>query len=256
MINYSAYAKELRRELHQIPEIGFDLTQTIGVVKRELDKWGIAYTEQYGKSSVVATINPGKPFIIGLRGDMDALPIQEESNNPLPSRIPGQMHACGHDAHTANLIAVGRQLNDMKDSLRCTVKLLFTPAEEYMTPGAGLMVEDGVMDDIDMALACHVNPGIDVGKVCLLTGGINANSMGVKVEFFGKAAHASEQSKGVDAIRMAVEAYTGIEMMYAREISAKESCILNVGTFHGGNTNNVVCDHVELFLSARAQKDS
>ena len=147
MFDYVSYAKELRHELHQCPEIGFDLKETLVIVRRELDAMGISYTEKYGKSSIVATINEGKMPRIGLRADMDALPIEEKSENPFPSKNPGQMHACGHDAHTANLLAVARKLNDMKDSLRCSVKLLFTPAEEYSTPGAELMVKDGVLGE-------------------------------------------------------------------------------------------------------------
>ncbi len=255
MFDYAEYARNLRHELHQCPEIGFDLTQTLAIVRRELDAMGIPYTEKYGKSSIVATINEGKGFRIGLRADMDALPIQEASDNPYPSKIPGQMHACGHDAHTANLLATARRLNDMKDSLRCTVKLLFTPAEEYSTPGIELMVKDGVENEIDVAVALHVNTSTPVGKIQLIEGGLNSNSMGIEVEFFGTASHASAQQKGVDAIRMAVEAYIGIEMMVAKEVAPLKPCLVNVGTFHGGNTNNIICDHVKMFLSARTHED-
>ena len=256
MFDYTAYASALRHELHRCPEIGFDLPKTIAIVKRELDAMGICYTEKYGKSSIVATIGEGKPFTIGLRADMDALPIQEASANPFPSEHAGIMHACGHDVHVAQLLAVTRQLNDMKDSIRCRLKILFTPAEEYITPGCKLMVENGVMDDIDCAIACHVHPGVDVGKVILLENGYNANSMGIVCEFFGKTAHAHTQQKGIDAIRMAVEAYMGIEMMAAREIPSKEPFVLNVGAFNGGNTNNIVCDYAKFFLSARSWDDA
>lgn len=255
MFDYVQYAKDLRHELHQYPEIGFDLPRTLAVVRRELDAMGISYTEKFGKSSIVATINEGKPFTIGLRGDMDALPVQEKSHNPYASKIDGQMHACGHDVHTANLLAVARKLNDMRDQIRCRMKILFTPAEEYITPGCKLMAEDGVMDDIDCVIACHVNPSIDVGKIGMLAGGINANSMGIMVEFFGKSAHANAQQKAVDAIRMAVEAYMGMELIVAREVNAKEPCVLNVGSFNAGHTNNVVCDYAKLFISTRTWDD-
>ena len=138
MEKYIAYAKQMRHELHQIPEIGFDLPKTLAVVRRELDAMGISYTEEFGQSSIVATINEGKPFTIGLRADMDALPIQEVSNNPFPSQHPGQMHACGHDIHTSNLLAVAKKLNDIKDQINCRIKLLFIPAEEYITPGCSI----------------------------------------------------------------------------------------------------------------------
>ena len=255
MFDYVSYAQTLRHELHQCPEIGFDLTQTLAIVRRELDAMGIEYTEKYGKSSIVGTINPGKAFTIGLRADMDALPMQEQSKNPYPSKNEGVMHACGHDVHTAQLLAVARQLKDMESELRCTVKLLFTPAEEYRTSGAQLMTEDGVTDEFDCAVACHVNPTLPVGHIGVGDGGINANSMGIVVEFFGKSVHAHSQQKGVDAIRMAVQAYTALEMMVAREIASKEPVAYNVGSFNGGITNNIVCDYVKLFISTRAWDD-
>lgn len=255
MFDYVQYAKELRHELHQVPEIGFDLPKTLAIVRRELDAMGISYTEKYGKSSIVATINAGKPFTIGLRADMDALPVQEAGSNPYPSQHEGKMHACGHDVHTANLLAVARKLHDMRDQLRCTVKLLFTPAEEYITPGCKLMAEDGVMDDIDVAIACHVDSSKSVGQVGMRAGGGNANSMGIIVEFFGKAAHANAQHKGVDAIRMAVEAYIAMEMIVAKEVNSKEPCVLNVGAFNAGVTNNVICDYAKLFISTRTWDD-
>ena len=251
MFDYVEYAKQLRHELHQIPEIGFDLPKTLAVVRRELDAMGVSYVETYGKSSIVAVINDEKPFTIGLRADMDALPVEEQSNNPYPSCHEGKMHACGHDAHTAQMLAVTRKLNDMKDQIRCRLKIMFTPAEEYITPGCKLMVEDGVMDDVDCAVACHVNPTLEVGKIGVFAGGINANSMGIVVEFFGKSAHAHSPQNGVDAIRMGVEAYTAMQMLVAREVTPQEPCVLNVGTFHGGQTNNVICDYVKMFLSLR-----
>ena len=255
-MNYCDYARQLRHELHQVPEIGFDLPETIAIVKRELEAAGIAYTEnQFGRSSIVATINPGKAFTIGLRADMDALPMQEASSNPFPSRHPGKMHACGHDIHTASLLAAGKQLKDIESQLACTVKLLFTPAEEYITPGCKELADNGIMDNIDCAVAFHVHPGMPADTVVMFEEGYNANSMGIICEFFGKSAHANSQQKGVDAIRMAVESYLGIEMMAAREIPSKDCFVLNVGTFNGGNTNNIVCDYCKFFLSARTWDD-
>ncbi|MBQ4582740.1 MAG: amidohydrolase [Oscillospiraceae bacterium] len=255
MFDYAAYAVPLRRELHQYPEIGFDLPRTLALVRRELEAMGIPYTEEFGRSGIVATINEGKPFTIGIRADMDALPITEATGLPFSSLIEGQMHACGHDVHTAQLLAVGRKLNDMRDQLRCCVKLIFTPAEEYLTAGARLMVEDGLMENIDCAVACHVDSTLPVGAIAIREGGINANSMGIEIEFFGQTAHAHSQQKGVDAIRMGVQAWTAMELMLAREIDSRAAAVLNVGSFHGGNTNNIVCDYVKMFLTTRTHSD-
>ena len=148
----------LRRELHQHPEIGFDLPKTLALVRRELDALGIEYTDKFGKSSLVATINPEKTnFTIGIRADIDALPIQEENDIPFKSRIDGQMHACGHDSHAAMALDACRRLSEMKDQLSCRVKFLFQAAEEYPPSGAKLMAADGVMNDIDAIIALHVD---------------------------------------------------------------------------------------------------
>ena len=255
MFNYADYARDLRHELHQIPEIGYDLPKTTAVVKRELDAMGIEYTEKYGQGSVVAYLGQKEGFTIALRADMDALPLQEESNNPFPSTHPGAMHACGHDVHTSQMLAVTKKLKDMESQLRCRVKIIFQPAEEYITPGGKMMVENGVTEDIDCAIACHVNGTRDVGKVYFHSGPSNSNSMGILCEFFGTTAHAHSQQKGVDAIRMAVQAWHSLEIMAAREIPSKESFVFNVGQIQGGNTNNIVCDYCKLFISARAWTD-
>ena len=250
------YVVKLRREIHARPEIGFDLTNTLAIVRRELDAMGIPYTEKFGKSSIVGTINPDcEGFTIGLRADMDALPIQEENDVPYASKNPGQMHACGHDAHTAILLATAKELKMREKELTCRVKLLFTPAEEYIQPGCQLMAEDGVMDDIDCAVALHVNPDTPVGAIRTIAGPGNANSTGVMVEFFGKNSHAADQQNGHDAIAMAVQAYMAMETMIAKEFKAKEPRIFNVGAFNGGHTNNVICDYCKMFCTVRTFSD-
>lgn len=256
MSDYVAYVRDLRRQLHMCPEIGFDLPETLAIVKGELEKWGIPYTEKYGKSSVVATINEEKAgFTIGIRADMDALPIQEKHTYEYASRHPGIMHACGHDAHTAILIATGRRLQEMKDQINCRVKLLFTPAEEYMEPGCKGMAEDGVMDDIDIIISLHVDKDFPVGTIGINEGGQGGNSMGFTVDFYGTASHAAQQHRGKDAIAMAMEAYMAMEMMAMKEVNPVEPRLLNIGSIHGGNTNNILCDHCSMFGSSRTHSD-
>ena len=255
MTDYVSYARDLRRQLHMYPEIGFDLPKTLALVKGELAKWGIPYTEKFGKSSVVATINEGKPFTIGIRADMDALPIQEPPRYDFASKHEGIMHACGHDAHTAILIATGRRLQDMKDQLSCCVKLLFTPAEEYIEPGCKPMAEDGVMDDIDCIISLHVDKDFPVGTVGIDAGGQGGNSMGFTAEFYGKASHAAQQQLGKDAIAMAVEAYMAMELMAMKEIDPVQPRLLNIGSIHGGNTNNILCNYCKMFGSSRTHSD-
>ncbi len=247
----SAYAIEMRHRLHMYPEIGFDLDRTLALVRGELDQMGIPYTENYGKSSLVASINEGKSFTIGIRADMDALPIEEKTKVSYKSKLRGQMHACGHDAHTAILLDTAKRLNEIKNEINCCVKFIFQSAEEYPPSGAKLMAEDGVMDDIDCAIALHCEPSVYVGRVNMCAGAQNAVSNGFLLDFYGKSAHVVQQQTGVDAIMMAVKAYTAIEMAVAKEVPVKEPCVFNVGSIHGGESNNSICDHVTMYCTLR-----
>ena len=250
------YIIALRREIHEYPEIGFDLPKTIAVVKRELDKLGIEYTEEYGKSSVVATINPDKKdFTIGIRADMDALLIQEKTDLPFKSKIDGQMHACGHDAHTAMLLGTAKALKAMEDKISCRVKLLFQPSEEGQQSGAELMVADGVMDDIDVIIGQHIENWLDVGTVGVCKGASMASSRTVKIQFFGKTAHATLPHSGVDALAAAVKTYNDIQFMLTREMNPFDRYVCSVGKLSAGTTQNVIADYAEMLISVRAYKN-
>ena len=243
----------LRRELHENPEIGFDLPRTLAILKRELDAIGVDYTEKYGKSSIVATVNPeNTDFTIGVRADIDALPIEEENDVPYRSRIAGQMHACGHDAHAAVAMETLKRIYAMRDTLPCRVKFLFQSAEEYTTSGAKLMVEDGVMEDIDCVVALHCDTDFPVGVVGMIDGPMNSRRDGFKLRFYGKSTHAATQEKGNDAIMMAVRAYTDIEFAIAKEVGARQPVIFNVGAIHGGVTNNIIADCCEMVCTLRS----
>ncbi len=250
------YATQIRRRLHMYPEVGFDLPRTLALLREQLESMGVEYTEQYGKSSIVATVNSQKRgFTIGVRADMDALPITERNEVPYKSQIPGQMHACGHDAHTAIALDALRRINEMREDIDCRVRFVFQAAEEYTTSGAQLMARDGVMDDIDCMVGLHCTPGLPVGKIDLGPGPQNAISHGFKLDFYGKSAHVANQEKGNDAIMMAVRAYTDMEFMIAKQFAAKTPMILNVGAIHGGVTNNVIADRCQLFCTLRAWSD-
>lgn len=250
------YIIAIRRELHEYPEVGFDLPKTIAVVKRELDKLGIEYTEEYGKSSVVATINPDKKdFTIGIRADMDALLIEEKTDLPYKSKIKGQMHACGHDAHTAMLLGTAKALKAMEDKISCRVKLLFQPSEEGQQSGAELMVADGVMDDIDVIIGQHIENWLDVGTVGVCKGASMASSRTVKIQFFGKTAHATLPHSGIDALAAAVKTYNDIQFMLTREMNPFDRYVCSVGKLSAGTTQNVIADYAEMLISVRAYKN-
>ena len=246
------YLIDLRRELHENAECGFDLPNTLAILRRELDNIGVEYTEKYGKSSIVATVNPEKShFTIGIRADIDALPITEMNDVPYKSRTEGKMHACGHDAHAAIAMTTLKRVYEMRDEISCRVKSIFQASEEFEPSGATLMVEDGVMEDIDVILSLHTDTDFDAGRIGLLEGPINATSDGYLIEFFGKNAHAAQQQNGVDAIMMAVKAYTEIEFIIAKEISPREPIIYNVGAIHGGKVNNIICNRCEMYFTLR-----
>ncbi len=250
------YVVEMRRKIHEYPEIGFDLPKTTALVKSELQKFGIEYTEKYGKSSIVGIINNDKKhYTIGIRADMDALPILEKTELPFKSKLEGQMHACGHDSHTAILLDVARRLSEIKDQINCRIMLVFQAAEEYAPGGAKLMAEDGLMDEIDEIISLHNEPTAETGKVDFIVGPQNAISNGFVLDFYGLSAHVANQERGIDAITMAVKAYTSIEMMIAKEVPSKEAVIFNVGAIKGGEANNVICDHCSMFCTLRSFSD-
>lgn len=246
------YIVQIRREIHRYPEVGFELPKTIALVKRELDRIGIAYTEKYGRSSVVATINPKKTgFTIGIRADMDALLIEEKNDVEYRSRIKGQMHACGHDAHTAMLLGTAKALNERKESLDCCVKLLFQPSEEGAQSGAELMVKDGVMNDIDVIIALHVENALPVGKIGVCKGASQASCRDFHVEFFGETAHAALPHSGVDAIASAVRTYNNIQYMLGREMNPFSKYICSVGKLEGGTSPNTIADYAHMLGTIR-----
>ena len=249
------YIVNLRRELHQYPELEFDLPRTIALVKRELDAIGLEYTEKYGQSSVVATINPEKTnYTIGIRADMDALPLTEKTGLPFSSKIEGQMHACGHDAHTAILLGAAKALAAVKDNIDCRIKLLFQPCEE-VRGGAEYMVRDGVMDDIDIIIALHIDNTIDIGCIGICPGYAQASSTPITIVFEGKSAHATRPQTGRDALAMAVKAYNDIQLVLTRELDPFERYLCSVSAINAGFTHNVIADRAEMKVSLRAYKN-
>jgi len=246
------YIISLRRELHMYPEVGFDLPRTIALVKRELDKIGIEYTEKYGKSSVVATINPEKTnFTIGIRADMDALLINEQNDFEYRSQNEGMMHACGHDAHTAMLLGTAKALYAMRDKINCRVKLLFQPSEEGIESGAEKMVESGVMDDIDIIIGAHIENWLESGTIGVCKGSSMASSRNFKIEVFGKTAHATLPHTGKDALAEAVRIYTDIQFMLAREINPFDQYVCSIGKLTSGTSQNIIADYAMMLGTIR-----
>ena len=246
------YILNLRHELHEYPELEFDLPKTLAVVRRELDALQIPYTESYGKSSIVGFLNPEcKGFTIGIRADMDALPLTEKTDLPYASKRPGIMHACGHDAHTAMLLGTAKALKSVEDTLTCRVLLVFQACEEGSLSGAREMVNDGLMDEIDVIIGMHIENWLEHGTVGVGEGACMAASHPIQIEFFGKTAHASLPQSGVNALAMAVNTYNGIQTMLATTIDPFAKYICCVGQLTAGSTDNVIPDYAEMKISLR-----
>lgn len=246
------YILSLRRELHMYPELEFELPKTLALIRRELDAMGIPYTEDYGKSSIVAFLNPDcKGFSIALRADTDALPLTEKTDLPYASKHPGIMHACGHDAHTAMLLGTAKVLKSVEQELDCKVVLLFQACEEGEFSGAKLMVQDGIADQADIFVGMHIENWLDVGTVGICPGVCMAASHPLHIEFFGKSAHATLPQSGVDALAMAVETYNGIMNLKATQMNPFDQYVCTVGMLSAGTTDNVIPDYAQIKVSLR-----
>lgn len=246
------YIVAMRRELHRIPELAFDLPKTLALVRRELEASRIPYTEKYGQSSIVAFINPDRrDFSIGIRADMDALPVAEKTGLPFASEHPGNMHACGHDAHTAILLGTAKALKSVESELLCRVVLVFQPCEEGEFSGAQLMVEDGLMDEIDVIVALHVENLLECGTIGICPGVSMAASHPLRLQFFGKTAHATLPQTGINALAMAIKTYNGIANLKSTQISPFERYVCSVGMLSAGTTDNVIPDYAEMKISLR-----
>ena len=251
-----SYVVKLRRELHENPELGFNLPKTLAILKRELEKIGVEYTEKYGKSSIVATVNPEKTgFTIGVRADIDALPIYEKTDVPFRSKIDGQMHACGHDAHAAMAMNALREVYAMRDEINCRVKFIFQASEEAPPSGAKLLADDGVMDDIDCIIGQHLELTEPAGVIDVPDNDVTATTVSFKLKFFGTKNHALRQHEAVDAIMIAISAYNQIEMMISKNLDGREVKVFNVGSIKGGQASNIVSDECEMDCTLRTLSD-
>lgn len=245
------YAVSLRRQIHRHPELGFDLDNTVAIVKQELDSVGIPYTEEYGKGSVVGYLNwEGSGKVLAIRADMDALPVEEKTGLPYSSQIPGRMHACGHDSHTAALLTVARVLKRVEKDLPCRVKLLFQPSEECEQSGAKMMMENGAVDDVDLIICTHCDNAQPVGTIGWCAGDYMSACDPITITFFGKTAHATLPEQGIDAIAMAEDAICAMKKIVKEEADGK-FYVFSVGYFHGGTAHNVIADQCVLKISHR-----
>lgn len=227
---------KIRRDLHQIPELGLHLPKTVAYVTGKLDELGIPYEVLDDISCVVATIGQGGRCIL-LRGDMDALPECEESGEAFAS-TNGNMHACGHDMHATSLLGAARLLKERESELNGTVKLFFQSAEEIFA-GCDAAIKEGVLDGVDAAFAQHVFAACPTGTVLYGETALSS-AYGFKITIEGIGAHGSTPELGVDPINAGVHIYEGLQELIAREVSAFSSATLTIGHFEAGSASNII----------------
>jgi len=244
---------ELRREIHRHPELGFEEVRTQALVERELDDLGIAH-RRVAKTGVVGVIRGGKPGrTVALRADMDALPITEKSGEPFSSEVPGKMHACGHDAHTAMLLGAARVLQNMRDELPGNVVLLFQPAEEG-PGGAEPMIAEGALDDpkVEAVAMLHVDPRLEPGQIGITPGPVNASADEIYITVQGRGGHGAYPHTAADAIPASAAMILALQNIAARETDPLKSVVVTIGTIAGGYRNNVIADEIKMSGTFRA----
>jgi amidohydrolase len=244
---------ELRRTIHRHPELGFEEHETQGLIERELDAIGVEH-RRVAQTGVVAVVRGALPGpVVGLRADMDALPITERSGEPFASEIPGKMHACGHDAHTAMLLGAARELHSMRDQLQGTAVLLFQPAEEG-PGGAQPMIEQGALENpkVQAVMMQHVDVRLPAGSVSITPGPVNASADEIYITIRGKGGHGAYPHTSIDTIPAASAVVLALQNIAAREIDPLKSVVVTIGTIAGGYRNNVIADEVQMSGTLRA----
>ena len=247
-----------RREIHRYPELTFDEHRTAGLVASTLSAMGVDVDTEVAKTGVVGHIRGGDGPTVGLRADMDALPIQEINGTEFDSTRPGIMHACGHDAHTAILLGAATILKDLADEGRLpgNVRLLFQPSEEAQDAegksGGMRMVEEGALGDLDAVFGLHVSPVVEVGKVATRSGPITAAADEFQIKVIGSGGHAARPQAAVDPIVLAANLVMAIQQIISRRLNPLESGVVTIGTIHGGTVENVIPDTVELSGTMRS----
>ncbi|MGL5346576.1 MAG: M20 metallopeptidase family protein [Peptostreptococcaceae bacterium] len=239
---------EARRKLHSTPEMGLEEYVTKKTIIDYLNEIGIEFKEYETHTGVMAFIyKENAKKTIAIRADIDALPIQESNELPYKSTINGQMHACGHDAHTAILLGVCNVLVKIKEQLDVNVKLLFQPAEETVG-GAELMINDGCMENpkVDYTIGLHVDPHLNTGCVELKYGTLNASTDTIEITIKGSKGHGAYPHEGIDSIVAAANVITSLQTLVSRNISPTDGVVLSLGKISGGIKENIICDEVKI----------
>ncbi len=246
----------IRRTLHEHPERGTEEFETDRIITGVLDKWGIPWkiTADTGITAWLTGEGPAEAGgnTVGLRADIDALPIEESPEHTCRSQNPGMMHACGHDGHTAIALGTARMLQLHRNEWAGTVRFFFQPAEETIG-GAQRMVEAGCMEcpSVDYVAGLHLMPQFHTGQIEVKYGKLNASSDEVLIDVYGQGCHGAYPENGIDAVLIASQLVLSLQSLVSRSISPLNSAVLTFGEIQGGTAGNIICDHVSLVGTLR-----
>lgn len=249
--------RQIRRDLHKIPELGLKEYKTSAYIREKLEGFGITELETWLETGVVAVIRgKGKKEAVAFRADMDALPVTEQTGCDFTSEHVGCMHACGHDGHVTVLLGFAKYLQEHKDELENDVVLIFQPAEEG-PGGAQLLVDAGLFEKhpVRCIIGCHIFPQVPQGKVACRKGAMMARNGEVDVHIYGESAHGAQPQLGHDAVLAAGAVITGLHTILSRNVSPLDSGVLTFGAIHGGEACNIIAKEVKLEGTMRAFSD-
>ncbi|EFB2997982.1 amidohydrolase [Escherichia coli] len=245
--------REIRHQIHENPELGLQEFKTSALVAEKLRQWGYEVEQGLATTGIVATLKVGDgEKSIGLRADMDALPIYENSGKPWASKHPGLMHACGHDGHTTILLGAARYFAETR-RFNGTLRLIFQPAEE-MINGGEIMVKEGLFDRFpcDVIFGMHNMPGLPVGKFYFQPGALMASMDQFHITVRGCGGHGAIPHKAIDPVQVAAHITTALQSIVSRNVDPLEAAVITVGSIVAGEAANVIPDSAEMKISVRS----
>jgi amidohydrolase len=253
--HYQDELTSIRRDIHAHPELGFEEYRTADIVARKLEEWGIEVYRGVGKTGVVGVLRNGNgQASVGLRADMDALPMQESTGLPYASQNPNRMHACGHDGHTTILLGAAKYLAETR-AFNGTVNFIFQPGEEGVG-GAEAMLKDGLFQRFpcDAVYGLHNHPGLAIGQFATSPGVRFASGAFFDITITGKGAHGARPQQGIDPVLVACHLGTALQSVVSRNIAAQDTAVLSVTRIQAGDAYNVIPQHAVLAGTARTMK--
>ena len=252
MEKLGAEMAEWRHDIHAHPETAFEEVETADYVAAKLEEFGLEVNRGLAKTGVVATLRNGDGGAVGLRADLDALPMQEQTNLTYRSQNPGKMHACGHDGHTAMLLGAAKHLSE-NPTFKGTVNFIFQPAEE-MAGGGKVMVDEGLFEQfpVDSVYGMHNWPDLPAGQFAVRAGPAMASAALFEIKVQGKGSHAAWPHQGIDPVVVGAEMVQALQTIASRVSNPVEAIVVSVTQFHAGDADNVIADEATLRGTARS----